>query len=48
MNPNVCLIPEQKDASCVRYNYAYSSAIATVLQYVLCTTYNYIFMHQYE
>ena len=35
MNPNVCLIPEQKDASCVRYNYAYSSAVATVLQYYI-------------
>ena len=37
MNPNVCLSLEQKDASCVRYNYAYSSGIATVLQYYILT-----------
>ena len=37
MNPNVCLSPEQKDKSCVRYNYAYNSAIATVLQYYILT-----------
>ena len=46
MNPNVkCLSPEQKDTSCVRYNYAYSCVIATVLQLLhtityLCTSMN--------
>ena len=38
MNPNVCPSPEQKDStSCVRYNYAYSCVIATVLQYYIHT-----------
>ena len=37
MNLNVCLSPEQMDTSCVRYNYAYSCVIATVLQYYIHT-----------